>query len=144
MLDESLLKPGKSSQEGFLGEDEKLAEVIASDEATLKKMGIDFEQIANRIEYFIKAVPYPTRTPKIVDECYEVVGTVWRGMQECPWGDKGEYSSMDFEIKNVKTGESIFFPGLIVNLIRKHLFFEGKKSAYRVDPKKVVEVLGIQ
>lgn len=144
MIEEDLLKPGRLSQAGFLGEDERLIEVIAADEVTLKKLGITFEQVADRIEYFIIAVNYPTNKPKIVDSIYEVTGTSWRGMQECPWGDRGEYSNMDFQIKNTKTGESILFPGLIVHLIRKHHFFEGKKSSYRVEPKRVIEVLGIK
>jgi len=66
----------------------------------------------------------------------------YRGLQECPW--KCEYENwggFDFLILNQKSGEYVTGPGLIVHLIRKHRFFEGIESPYRVDPAKVVNVL---
>lgn len=94
---------------------------------------------------------------------YQVFFMEFRGGQECPWDcntyesgvhriglqpqksdDKVPlWSSFDFLLINRQTGEYIFAPGLIVHLIMEHHFFEGKESPYRVEPSKLVQVLGL-
>jgi hypothetical protein len=66
----------------------------------------------------------------------------YRGLQVCPWRCESEHwSSLDFLILNRQSGKCVTGPGLIVHLIRKHHFFEGLESPYRVDPAEVVQVL---
>ncbi len=124
-----------------------MIDVLAADDATVEKLGLTHEQISDRIEYFINAVNnYPTKSGKIIDKKFKVSGTAWRGDQACPWGDikpRSNYSNMDFVVENLKLKKSIFFPGLIVHLIRKHHFYEGKESPYRIDPKLAAQVLEI-
>jgi hypothetical protein len=80
----------------------------------------------------------------LVGEKLQVFIAQYRGLQECPWGCDYEHrSSFDFLILNRKSGRYVTGPGLIVHLIRKHHFFEGLESPYRVDPTKVVQVLEI-
>ena len=84
-----------------------------------------------------------------IDDKYVAKYTAWRGSQVCPWRDEIGYnnfphSSHDFEIYNKETNEELFFPGLIVHLIREHHFYEGKDSPYRVDPEKAKRVLDIE
>lgn len=145
---EEAMRPGKLSMRGFLGENEKLDEVLKADGETIRRLGVTHEQIADRIEYFIHTVSYsPTREGKVVDEKYLVGGTAWRGGQECPWGDAGfmmPYSSMDLFVRNQTINEDLTFPGGIVHLIREHRFYEGKESPYRVDPERAVRVLDIK
>jgi hypothetical protein len=67
------------------------------------------------------------------------------GIQLCPWRCVGcEGGSGGFVIRNRRTGETIEGGDLIVHLIRKHHFFEGVESPYRVDPQKLVRVLEIE
>jgi hypothetical protein len=66
----------------------------------------------------------------------------YRGLQECPWGCEYErWSSFDFLILNRQSGKYVTGPGFIVHLIRKHHFFEGLESPYRVNPEIAVQVL---
>jgi hypothetical protein len=67
----------------------------------------------------------------------------WMGFQECPWHceDEPRWASIDFTIKNLRSGETLEGPGLIVHLIDKHGFFEGRESPYRVDPAQAAKVL---
>lgn len=142
---ESSLRPGQLSAGGFLGVDERLEDVLNADEATVQGLCVTHEQIAARIEYFIKAVDDDlSQTGTVIDNKYRVGGVAYRGWQNCPWGDRGQYSSLDFTVENLRTGERLNFPGLIVHLIRQHRFYEGKKSPYRVDPEKAVSVLDIK
>jgi len=143
-LEESM-GPGRLSKGGFLGKDEKLGEVLNADDETVKRLGLTHGKIADRLEYFIKAVNcYPERDGKIVDGRFHVSGIVWRGVQPCPWDGTSKYGSIDMTVKNLATEESISFPGLIVHLIREHKFYEGPKSHYRVDPEKAARVLEIK
>jgi len=145
---EALMKPGKLSWGGFLGENEKLDEVLKADDKTIKKLGVTHEQIADRIEYFIKTLNYsPSEKGKLIDGKYLVGGVSYRGGQDCPWRDAGfmmPYSSMDLFVENQELGERLNFPGGIVHLIREHQFYEGEESPYRVDPKHAVRILGIK
>lgn len=50
------MRPGQSSQGGFLGLTESLEIVITQDEQTLEKFGISHEQIAGALERVIAAV----------------------------------------------------------------------------------------
>jgi len=141
------MKPGKLSRGGFLGENEKLNEVLKEDNETVKRLGVTHEQIASRIEYFINVIGYPSREGKLIDGKYLVGGIAWRGGQKCPWGDAGSmmpHSSRDLFVRNQELGKQIDFPGGIVHLIREHKFYEGKQSPYRVDPEEAVRVLDIK
>lgn len=143
---EASMRPGNLSYGGFLGEKEKLDDVLKADDETVRKLGLTHEKIADRIGYFIKAMGCPTKEGKVIDEKYLIGGTAWRGGQGCPWEDSSfmEASSMDLYVKNLENKEHINFPGGIVHLIRKHHFYEGKESPYRVDPERIVKVLDIK
>ncbi len=80
----------------------------------------------------------------LVGEKLQVFITQYCGVQDCPWGCGFErLSSFDFLILNRQSGEWVTGPGLIVHLIRKHGFFEGPQSPYRVDPTRVLRVLDL-
>jgi hypothetical protein len=150
---EMCMYPHRLSVGGFLGEGECLYEVLRIDDETVRRLKLAHEQIADRIEYFIKAstspLTYPTEAGKVIDGKYFVRFKMWRGGQECPWKDAihmlfMEYGYMDFFVENMETKEELSFPGGIVHLIRKHHFYEGKNSPYRVDPEKAIRVLDIK
>ncbi len=144
---EDRLVPGKSSYLGFLGDGERLDDVLKVDDATVRRLGVSHGKIADRIEYFMKAAFPPTHEGRVIDERYRLISMSDRGFQECPWDDAGmmpKYGNMEFSITNLETGESLRFPGLIAHLIRAHQFYEGMGSPYRVDPEIVVRVLEVR
>ncbi|MFH1637223.1 MAG: hypothetical protein ABIB71_02240 [Candidatus Woesearchaeota archaeon] len=149
-MDENLeasMRPGELSELGFLGEHERLDEVLKSDDESVKRLGVTHEKIASRIEYFIKAVRRLSKQGQLIDGKYLVGGTQWRGGQKCPWGDVSfsmPHGSIDLFVRNIELGEQLNFPGGIVHLIREHQFYEGKESPYRVDPEKAVRVLDVK
>jgi hypothetical protein len=144
---EQKMRPRNCSVLGFLGANERLGDVLKKDDETVKRLGLTHGKIAERIEYFIRAINgRPQREGKLVDGNYLVSGNSWRGGQECPWGDAGpfmRYSNLDLSIVNRTTGEKINLPGGIVHLITEHQFYEGEASPYRVDPEKAARVLDI-
>jgi len=145
-LEESM-RPGKLSKGGFLGEHEKLEDVLKADDETVQRLGLTHKKIAARLQYFIEAVACPTRSGVLVDGKYLVGGEEYWGGQGCPWQDGGEFmpnSYMDLYVVNQQTGERLEYPGGIVHLISIHRFYEGKESPYRVDPEKAARVLDIK
>ena len=79
----------------------------------------------------------------LVGSKHQLLIQQYRGWQDCPWGcpiDAGA-SSFDFLILNRQSGKFVTGPGLIVHLIRKHHFFEGLGTPFRLDPARAVEVL---
>ena len=145
---EASMRPGKLSQGGFLGVNESLEKILHEDDFTVKRLSLTHDKIADRLEHFILAVDaYPSTKGKIVDGKYLVRGFVSKGIQLCPWNcDSNDptYNNIDLIVKNTEINEGLSYPGLIVHLIRKHHFYEGKQSPYRVDPEKVVRVLGVR
>jgi hypothetical protein len=47
------LWPGRSSESGFLGRDERLADVIAADAESLARLGVTHEQLANALDHIL-------------------------------------------------------------------------------------------
>lgn len=157
---EKRMQPGGVSYSGFLAEDEKLGDVIAKDNATLKDLGVTHKQVADRIESIFgralrrRALEFRYRNYKkkpeletaLIDGKFKVDIQGYLGIQVCPFKEPLKTcgtSNHDVEIYNQDLEEDIEFPGLIVHLIREHHFFEGD-TYYRLDPAKAVRVLEIE
>jgi len=139
------------SMKGFLGAGEKLMEVIAHDSDTLKKLDLDYEDLAGGLESLLN-VAIESRKEELIIGLFEIRIKKFRGYQLCPWsqeqdkkqctiGGRVQYGSLDWEIKNRKINLLLSGPGLIVHLIRDHHFFEGLASPYRVDPLQLAKLL---
>ncbi|MDI1476833.1 hypothetical protein [Polyangium sp. y55x31] len=147
---EELMRPRRLSTAGFLGETERLEEVLKEDASTLVSLGITAADVAGRIREIVGKALRSRSSRYSRQDTYDVGRfrvrlMQWGGSQECPWLcaiDSG-WASIDFAIENRRTGAKLRGPGLIVHLIAEHGFFEGKESPYRVDPRQAAEVLGL-
>ncbi len=143
---EQRMRPGEFSNTGFLKSGENLKDLIYRDAATLRRLGATHEQVADTLEYLI-TIPTP---PKGFSRASEGSS----GWQRCPFEKPQErqkireippYSGEDFYIFSGNTGYPILkFGGLLIHLIRKHQFFEGEGTEYRLDPEQAVKVLQIK
>jgi hypothetical protein len=78
----------------------------------------------------------------LVENKFQVFIRQYRGFQECPWGcGCDNWSSLTFLILNRQSGKFVTGSGMIIHLIRKHHFFEGIQTPFRVEPAGVVDVL---
>jgi len=147
---ERLMRPGVLSAAGFLGETERLEDVLKEDARNLSAMGITAAEVAGRLRVIVGEAIRRSREAASEKDTY-VIGrfrvrlTQWHGYQECPWLCEPEpaWASIDFRIEDRRSGAKLGGPGLIVHLIAEHGFFEGKDSPYRVDPRQAAEVLGL-
>ena len=155
---EAVMRPGASSQAGFLNDDENLADVILVDNTVLKALDITYDQIADRMETVTgkarrlaflednKGKDYWRVVEKgVLVGNLKISWVSYRGYQACPFGCEGQdaLSDTDYTVTNTKTGKSIFFSKLHMHLLRRHQFFEGH-TKYRLDPRACVEVLEVE
>ncbi len=142
---ESILRPRGCSTEGFMGKDERLVEIIVKDYFTLKRLGLTYNYIANRLDEL-----FDINGGEIGDFkfCFDMTC----GVQYCPWPDtetckesilyvmprngKPHFKREEF-LKNKRDGKLKIISGLLPHLIRDHYFFEGLKTNYRVDPEEM-------
>ncbi len=148
------MRPGVFSRSGFLGPEDRLADVLEGDRNTLAQAGLTAELLADRLDpLLVAAENAPSRSAR-VEGRWAVSIELYTGFQICPWAPDPHHSqctaaggvthgSIDWRVRNLDTGEELRGPGLIVHLIRAHEFFEGPGSPFRVDPLALARVLGI-
>lgn len=152
---EKLMRPGSNddygSTEGFLGENESLLDVLVSDNEFVMETGFTHRQLA------IPLLQVSLRARRMVapddqrDQAFEFehATTNWRvkvrcfrGYQLSPFND-GTKSNCEFTLTNIDNNESVEFSGLVPLMIERYGFYEGHGTRYRVDPKRIMRVLGL-
>ena len=130
--------PGKITRDGFIGKDTRhIHDIVESDRLILDKLNISNEIIADRLQYFIDAGKEGLESH--VDLGNFIVKIEWdRGMLPCPFGEKGLHHKLIAHVIQKAAGRMICYSQLNVHMIRKHGFFEGLGSAYRLDPEMLV------
>ncbi len=132
---------GKITQKGFMGTDTRhIHAIIEEDRRTLYRLNWDENSIADRLQYFIEEGKKGLET--IVDLDDFTVQVVWhRGLMPCPFGEMRLHHKIVGIVRNKKLGKEIKFTQLNVHMIRKHGFFEGRGSPFRLDPEELIEFL---
>jgi hypothetical protein len=134
------MQPGNITLNGFLGQDTRsYLDIIAADKRTLQTLDRTAEEIAERLEYFTKASFESFMGPLLIEGIYEVETEVTRGKLPCPFAHPGLFRKTLTTLTNSKTGATLKWSGLNIHLIRTHHFFEGKGSAFRLDPDFLVK-----
>lgn len=140
-----------SSFGGFLTEFEKLADVIEIDRITLRESGITHEQIADSLDVFVQIAESKGNNGifnvHFNNRDYIMKALVARGGQLCPFSlirDDGNHcGGGNVNIKLLYSENELKITNMIPHLIRSHHFFEGNVM-FRVDPKKVIDFLGLE
>jgi len=146
------MRPGELSQAGFLGEHERLEDVLARDARTLEEANLSPDELADALERLLDAAEAARGRSARVAGRFDVRVEVFTGFQICPWapsphsgqctaGGGARHASVDWHVRNRRTGEELRGPGLIAHLIGAHRFFEGLESPHRVEPLALARVL---
>lgn len=133
---QSNFEPGKISKEGFLGEDTRhVHDIVREDLQTLVSLGVSREMVADRLQYFIDEGKKGLEGE--VDLGAFTVHVRWdRGMMPCPFGERGLYPKIVATVFSKQQERAIRYSQLSVHLIRKHGFFGGQGSVFRLDPRE--------
>lgn len=136
--------PGEIIQHGFLGNDPRhIHDIIKEDLQMLEQEGITPEQIADRLQYFTDKGKEALGNKLGVDT-YTVRVDWARGMIPCPFGEPGLHHKITVYITNTTLNVCITFSQLSIHMIRKHGFFAGRGSVYRLEPVDLAGFLGLR
>lgn len=136
------MQPGVITLGGFLGDDPRhYHEIIEDDEKTLESYGKTAEEIADRMQYFTDLSWTSYDTPQLIENVYQVETEVVRGKIPCPFSHPGVYRKAITVFTNTKLGITVQWTSLSLHMIREHHFFEGKGSAFRLDPELLIKAL---
>jgi hypothetical protein len=162
---EEKLRPWKSSRVGFLGVNDRLLPTLSEDDQNVRALNHTHQMIGDYLENTIN-LSFPRRDYSVIVPitagdlknfndnypCYvqggigtnrvsfngkniRVIMIVWKGPQDCPFGCS-DATCVDY-ILNDGTDE-ICFSGMMPHLIKKHGFYQGKGSQYRLDPERII------
>ena len=136
-------EPGILSKDGFLGNDERhIHDIVQEDLHTLSRLGIQPDEIAQRLKHFIDEGKKGLEGK--IDLGAFTVQIRWdRGMIPCPFGEPGLHPKIHARLFHKEKQREIHYTQLGVHLIRKHGFFGGKGSVFRLEPAELIAFLGV-
>lgn len=147
---EARLRPGRVSDSGFLGPDDRLGEVVREDARRLRELGVDRHVLADRLQQAIErglsgGGPHEVTIGDDHPVRLEVRKWGCLGYQNNPFHTLDmDLTKFDFMIVNPSLGPDLAIRGsaLAPTLIRRFCFFEGRVR-YRIDPERAARVLGL-
>lgn len=158
---EQRMRPNMRSNAGFLGEDEKLVDVLKKDQETVNSLGLTHKEIVRPLEdfntqYVLKSVENPdwakTNTKVTINgKDYRMEAQRWFGPIVSPLlagGDNGDWrkatnSEIYVTLTDEKKGKSRSFSPLAISLIRDYGFYQGN-TPYRVSPEEIVDFFDLK
>ena len=137
------MAPGIITAEGFLGDDPRpLPDIIADDEVHMKRLGLDWDAVADLLERLMHEGRQGLGEPVTLSDKWIVRTDEARGHLACPWED-GIFRKVNVIAKNKASGHTLFFTELSVHLLKEHHFLEGKGSVFRLEPEVMKDVLDL-
>ena len=139
---EQMLRSSKLVAGGFMGTDSRsVAEIIDADTRELSRLGYTAEQIVSRMQTITNTAKAGFENWVRIDDERQAVVQEARGFTICPWPHSGHCAKRVTTVERLDSGETIHFSDLNIHMIGRHGFFEGKGSAFRIEPEKLVGVI---
>lgn len=155
---EERMRPGKDSDGGFLGRNESLIDVLASDNDYVLSQGLTHQDLAEPLLHLNKMgqdgeIEYQGQKFRVKIVRYRETGQgsspfssavekpkpAYRGKQDSPLND-GTFTSTQLTVTNPENGASISYSGLLADMISRYGFYEGHQTRYRLEPARIIEV----
>ncbi len=134
----------QSGPHGYLeGDPRPLVVVLNEDEKVVKAAGLTHQKIAERLSRLTEAAEHALGDPVLVDGRFRVKVESARGKIPCPWAHPGLYPKTHVLLERTDTGETLRWSHLAVHMIEAHGFYQGRRSPYRLDPRKLIEILDL-
>lgn len=125
-----------------MGNDSRsVIEVINTDVYQVSKLGYTMEQIVARMQEITDTAKTGLGTWIKIDDKLQAAVEEAKGSLICPWPHPGRYVKRITTVKRLDSGETIRWSDLNIHLIAVHSFFEGRGSAFRIEPEKLINVI---
>jgi hypothetical protein len=136
------MKPGAITIQGFLGTDTRsLADIIEADAEEFRRLKLDPEEVADRLEHLRDAGQAGLGEPITVEGRYIVSTGDARGVLPCPYGD-GVFHKNSVTVDDERSGVELIYSDLSLHLLRVHGFCQGLESPFRLAPEALARLLG--
>ena len=139
---ESILRSSTLVPGGFMGNDPRpVTDVIEDDGAALAELGYSAEEVADRMEEITRIAARGLGTNVTIED--DLVARVddSRGSLVCPWPGEGRFLKRLTTAEREGTPLAARWSDLSIHMIRSHGFFEGRGSAFRIEPRILVSVI---
>lgn len=139
---EAILRSSRLVAGGFMGIDTRsVSEIIDADKNELSRLGFTSKQLASQMQQITDAAKPGLGTWVQIDDNLQAKTDEARGFLPCPWPHSGRFVKRITIARRIKTGETIQWSDLNIHLIGEHGFFQGKGSSFRIEPKKLIEMI---
>lgn len=139
---EEVLRASRIVAGGFLDKDSRILEEILEDDAReVARLGYTVERIGERMRELTEKARKGLGTRVKIDEKREGIADDNRGVIICPWPHAGRYNKTVTTVRRLDTGKSLRWSDLSIHFIESHGFFQGRGSAFRLEPGDLVHVL---
>jgi len=139
---EGVLRSSKLAAGGFLGDDRRpLEEIIEADARELAGLGYTRAEVADRMRHIGELAQKGIETTVRIDEGLAARMVEARGRMPCPWQHAGRYFKTFCEAWRTDTGQLVRWSDLSLHMIEAHGFFQGRHSAFRIEPRELVAVV---
>lgn len=136
------MAPGVLCAEGFLGTDGRSpGEILAADAHAVESLGLTHERIAAKLDEIMRTAEAAFGNPVSVGEGLSAVCSDAMGPIPCPWGRCGLFTKGQIDLTDLAGGATLRFTPLSVHLVRRHGFYQGRGSRYRLDPADLARLL---
>jgi hypothetical protein len=139
---EEMLRSSKLVAGGFLGNDTRsISEIIDSDMSDISRLGYTVEQIARRMrEITNQGILFLGNWSEIDKKRLAKVEEA-KGSLVCPWPHSGRFAKRVTTVKLIDSGHTIIYSDLNIHFIETHSFFEGRGATFRIEPKKLINMI---
>ena len=138
------LGPSRFSATGFMGNDSReVEEVIASDALTLSRLGVDQDRVAMALENVYNLARANLGDPVHITPRFHAEYMPVRGRIPSPMPGEGTFEKSLVRVWSRDGRIEFFISPLSIHLIRKHGFFQGLGSVFRIDPLVAAELAGL-
>jgi hypothetical protein len=139
------MRPGGLSTAGFLGEGERLLDVLAADNRyVVDERGLTHQELARPLRILgAVAVQHAVREPREITyhgRKLKLRALLSHVFVRSPFQD-GTRTNCTVTVANLGNGKKLTYSLLVPQMIERYGFYEGKGTRYRVEPRAVLEVL---
>ncbi len=139
---EELMRSSHLVAGGFLGDDRRpLEEIVEVDRAEVARLGGDCEMIAARMTELTERAKHGLGNFVRIDDVLDVAADDNRGVLICPYGDDTRHFKTVTTARRSDTGVEVRWPDLSIHFIAAHGFFQGRGSAFRLEPADLIRIL---
>lgn len=135
---EEMMRSSRLVLGGFLGNDPRhIQEIIDADLAEIAGGNYTVRQIAARMQ-LLTDIGKVQLGGAVAFEGLEIRVVDYAGPITCPWSHPGNFDKRITDVKRIDTGVSTSWSDLNIHMISKHSFFEGRRSAFRLEPRQLI------